>query len=227
MLPLAPDPLLPVPNAGKTVTLVGLFTAVIVSLAGKPSLRMRTAPTSAEAKPPDVQVTVELVAPFQEHPLAATAVVIGGVMVKVWFESPKKMLPYGTVIWVLLFTAVIVWPGIRLPPLMVAPTSKAAVKYAPVQVIVVEEKNDPAQLHPLTDIGDVEIVSCAGEPAVLEAFCSHFNNTSVATPPWSCTKASWEPSKESVTEVLIVPPFVLYAQYPEGGVAVHPVYRLL
>jgi hypothetical protein len=75
MLPFAPDPLLPPPKVGETVTLVELFTAVIVSLAGKPSSRTRTAPTSAEAKPPDVQVTVELVVPFQEQPLAATAVV--------------------------------------------------------------------------------------------------------------------------------------------------------
>ena len=114
---------------------------------------------------------------------------------------------------------------------MVAPTSKAAVKYAPVQVIVVEEKNDPAQLHPLTDIGDVEIVSCAGEKAVLEAFCAHFSSTSVAPPPpvGACTKAICVPSTESVTEVLIVPPFVLYAQYPEGTVPrpLHPLYRLL
>ena len=108
---------------------------------------------------------------------------------------------------------------------MDAPTSKAAVKCPPVQVTVVGRKIP--QLHPVTDIGDVAIVSCAGEPAVLEAFCSHFNNTSVATPPWSCTKASCEPSVESVTEVLIVPPFVLYAQYTEGTVAVHPEYRLL
>src|ERR1039458_2470183 len=112
---------------------------------------------------------------------------------------------------------------------MVTPTSKAAVKYAFVQVIVVWKKNP--QLHPLADTLDVAIVSCAGEPAVLEAFCSHFNSTSVATPPpvGACTKAICVPSTESVTEVLIVPPFVLYAQYPEGTVPkpLHPLYRLL
>jgi hypothetical protein len=112
---------------------------------------------------------------------------------------------------------------------MGAPTSKAAVKFPPVQVTVVE-KNNP-QLHPVTDIFDVEIVSCAGEKAVLEASCAHFSSTSVAPPPpvGACTKAICVPSTESVTEVLIVPPFVLYAQYPEGTVPrpLHPLYRLL
>jgi len=77
-------------KAGKTVKLVALFTAVIVSPLGKlPVKPTRAAPTSAAAvKPPEVQVTVELVAPFQEHPVAATSVVFWGVMVKVWFASP-------------------------------------------------------------------------------------------------------------------------------------------
>ena len=111
----------------------------------------------------------------------------------------------------LLFTAVIVAPPGRSRPLMGAPASKAVVKFPPEQLIVVEWALQP---HPGTDIGDVEIVSCAGELAVLEAFCAHFSNTSVAAAPKPlefCTKASCEPSAENVTELLIVPPFVLYA----------------
>jgi hypothetical protein len=120
-------------------------------------------------------------------------------------------------------TAVIVAPPGMWFPVTVAPTSKAAVKFAPGQLIVGESL---VKLQ-LTDIPDVAIVSCAGEAAVLEAFCSHFNNTSVATPSCACTKASCVPSSESVTEVLIVPPFVLYAQYTEGIVVPQPEYTLL